>query len=172
MVSQRCCATCCHTQLLMRLLRCCVCCAAAAHLPVSQALQAAWLHCIKVIVAVTRSFLHAVSAVCCTAAAHLPVSQALQAAWAAGNTPTWYRRVLPYSWDILVENLSDPCECCYVLRYLVIYVVYATRQRGTGGCCPTAGRYWWKTCQTHVSGVTCYVMFVLNAHGDSSLVVL
>eukprot|EP00883_Tetradesmus_obliquus_P015685 jgi/Sobl393_1/8841/SZX73315.1 len=42
------------------------------------------------------------------AAAHLPVSQKLQEAWAAGNSPTWYRRVLPYSWDILVENLSDP----------------------------------------------------------------
>ncbi|KAF6253987.1 hypothetical protein COO60DRAFT_1703552 [Scenedesmus sp. NREL 46B-D3] len=41
-------------------------------------------------------------------AACLPVSQALQDAWAAGNEPTWYRRVLPYSWDVLVENLSDP----------------------------------------------------------------
>lgn len=47
---------------------------------------------------------------CPAAAAHLPASKALREAWAAGRQPTWYRRQLAYSWDILVENLSDPCE--------------------------------------------------------------
>ncbi len=24
---------------------------------------------------------------------------------------SWYRRELPYSWDVLVENVTDPGEC-------------------------------------------------------------
>eukprot|EP00879_Flechtneria_rotunda_P007034 GHRR01007384.1.p1 GENE.GHRR01007384.1~~GHRR01007384.1.p1 ORF type:complete len:451 (+),score=111.23 GHRR01007384.1:101-1453(+) len=45
------------------------------------------------------------------AAEPLPVSKGMLAAWCEGrNKGTWYRRELPYSWDILIENLSDPAH--------------------------------------------------------------
>jgi hypothetical protein len=43
------------------------------------------------------------------AAAPLPVSQALTEAWSKGRRLTWYRRQLPYGYDVLLENLTDPC---------------------------------------------------------------
>ncbi|KAF6251152.1 hypothetical protein COO60DRAFT_1705010 [Scenedesmus sp. NREL 46B-D3] len=45
------------------------------------------------------------------AAAPLPVCQAVQAAAADGLK--WYRRELPYSWDILAENLTDPAHVMF-----------------------------------------------------------
>lgn len=44
------------------------------------------------------------------AAAALPLSKGVLAAAEAGQYLRWYRRELEYSWDILIENLTDPCE--------------------------------------------------------------
>lgn len=44
------------------------------------------------------------------AAEPVPLSKGLVAAFNAGKASSWYRRELPYSWDVLVENLTDPCE--------------------------------------------------------------
>ncbi|KAI8475816.1 MAG: hypothetical protein J3K34DRAFT_516994 [Monoraphidium minutum] len=42
------------------------------------------------------------------AAAPLPLTQAIQDHVASGGQITWYRRLLPYGWDVLLENLADP----------------------------------------------------------------
>jgi hypothetical protein len=41
-----------------------------------------------------------------------PVSQGVAQRWndPTKSKPSWYRRELPYSFDILIENLADPCE--------------------------------------------------------------
>lgn len=44
------------------------------------------------------------------AAQPVSISKAAAAKFAEGGAGTWYRRELPYSWDVLVENLTDPCE--------------------------------------------------------------
>lgn len=46
------------------------------------------------------------------AAAPLPVSKGLVQHWEAWpeGHHKWYRRELPYSFDMLLENLSDPCK--------------------------------------------------------------
>ncbi|KAI8468797.1 MAG: hypothetical protein J3K34DRAFT_515066 [Monoraphidium minutum] len=44
------------------------------------------------------------------AAAQLPMTRALREHCAAGGRVDWYRRVLPYSWDVAVENLTDPAH--------------------------------------------------------------
>jgi hypothetical protein len=49
---------------------------------------------------------------------------------------------------------------CLCHRRCRLHGLLATRLLGTGGCCPTAGTYWWKTCQTHVSAVTCCVILL------------
>lgn len=46
------------------------------------------------------------------AAAGLPLSKGVFKAAEAGQYLRWYRRELEYSWDILIENLTDPCKCC------------------------------------------------------------
>jgi hypothetical protein len=66
---------------------------------------------------------YALLLLCCYAAATaVPVCQAVQDA-PAGSLK-WYRRELPYSWDILVENLTDPggprdALCCINMHYAV-----------------------------------------------------
>uniref|UniRef100_A0A383VN49 Rieske domain-containing protein n=1 Tax=Tetradesmus obliquus TaxID=3088 RepID=A0A383VN49_TETOB len=42
------------------------------------------------------------------AAQPVSISKAAAAKFAEGGAGTWYRRELPYSWDVLVENLTDP----------------------------------------------------------------
>ncbi|KAF6264884.1 hypothetical protein COO60DRAFT_1698021 [Scenedesmus sp. NREL 46B-D3] len=42
------------------------------------------------------------------AAQPVAISKAAAAKFAEGGAGTWYRRELPYSWDVLVENLTDP----------------------------------------------------------------
>lgn len=37
-----------------------------------------------------------------------------------------YRRELEYSWDILIENLTDPCECCCVCLSTNVYAWLST----------------------------------------------
>jgi phenylpropionate dioxygenase-like ring-hydroxylating dioxygenase large terminal subunit len=44
------------------------------------------------------------------AAQPVSISKAAASKFAEGGAGTWYRRELPYSWDVLVENLTDPCE--------------------------------------------------------------
>lgn len=44
------------------------------------------------------------------AAAALPLSKGVVKAAEGGQYLRWYRRELAYGWDILVENLTDPCE--------------------------------------------------------------
>jgi phenylpropionate dioxygenase-like ring-hydroxylating dioxygenase large terminal subunit len=44
------------------------------------------------------------------AAAALPLSRGVLKAAEAGQYLRWYRRELEYSWDILIENLTDPCK--------------------------------------------------------------
>jgi hypothetical protein len=111
---------------------------------------------------------HAVSAaVSCAAAAHLPVSQALQAAWAAPPSKYYHCH------DTLLSACAAPAAVCFAvqlpriclcLKRCRLHGLLATRQHGTGGCCPTAGTYWWRTCQTLVSAVSCmlfcYLCFV------------
>jgi hypothetical protein len=53
------------------------------------------------------------AAAAAAAAAPLPVSKGLVQHWEGtpGGHHKWYRRELPYSYDMLIENLADPCEC-------------------------------------------------------------
>lgn len=46
------------------------------------------------------------------AAAPLPISKGLVQHWNSkpDGHHKWYRRELPYSFDMLIENLADPCE--------------------------------------------------------------
>lgn len=40
----------------------------------------------------------------------LPIPRALQEHADAGRRTRWYRRQLPYSWDVLIENVTDPAH--------------------------------------------------------------
>jgi phenylpropionate dioxygenase-like ring-hydroxylating dioxygenase large terminal subunit len=53
------------------------------------------------------------AAAAAAAAAPLPVSKGLVQTWDSkpGGHHKWYRRELPYSFDMLIENLADPCKC-------------------------------------------------------------
>lgn len=44
------------------------------------------------------------------AAAALPLSKGVVKAAESGQYLRWYRRELEYSWDMLIENLTDPCK--------------------------------------------------------------
>lgn len=72
------------------------------------------------------------------AAAPLPVSKGLVQHWEARpeGHHKWYRRELPYSFDMLLENLSDPCKqqgrvrsrgVCAELTYVGWLVSFSSR---------------------------------------------
>ncbi|KAI8471131.1 MAG: hypothetical protein J3K34DRAFT_239010 [Monoraphidium minutum] len=60
-------------------------------------------------------------------AAPLPLPRALQEHVAAGKEVSWYRRELPYSWDVLLENVTDPAHLPYSHHRLTPVM---TREKG------------------------------------------
>jgi hypothetical protein len=63
------------------------------------------------------------------AAAALPLSKGVVKAAESGQYLRWYRRELEYSWDMLIENLTDPCESFGVVGTLI---VVGGRREGSG----------------------------------------
>lgn len=73
------------------------------------------------------------------AAAALPLSRGVLKAAEKGQYLRWYRRELEYSWDILIENLTDPCEYWAVILDCYDKETLKWNSSTVQWCCKDAG---------------------------------